>query len=405
MNIIDYIRWRGDLSFTVDPFNEVDNLVFSQMIYADFDDLLKREDRMTIRELGRRYFEKYPNSLGNTRLFARDGITVLNEIMNRKRYAECIIYNFESLLHLDTTEQFCACMIDLPDHTTVICFKGTDEHLIGWKEDLSLSYQDIAGQQDALFYVNRHCSIFRKYRLIGHSKGGFLAIYAAMNCKPLIRGRIIQIISNDGPGLRPGTYNKEEFDKVKDKYLLIVPEKDGIGTIYEMAVRKLVARITTKNIVEAHNIMTWQVEDNRIMNADADSYQTDQTRLALLQMLRETTPEQRKIFTEEFFNAFNDAGITTVSQLAHGGLPIILRVLREMSEIDGVARAMALKLLKTFSVSVTSGIELQKKVAERKESLLNRAKNLEARIAEKRIEEFMSEFGRRDHKEEKKEKQ
>ena len=51
MNIVDYIRWRGDLSFKVDPFNDVDNLVFSQMIYADFDDLLKREDRMSIREI------------------------------------------------------------------------------------------------------------------------------------------------------------------------------------------------------------------------------------------------------------------------------------------------------------------------------------------------------------------
>ena len=405
MNIVDYIKWRGDLSFRVDPFNDVDNLVFSQMIYADFDDLLKREDRMTIRELGRRFFGKYPDSLGNSRLFAKDGITVLHAMMNEKRYADCVIYNFESLLHLDTTEQFCAIMIDLPDRTTVVCFKGTDEHMIGWKEDLSLSYQDIAGQEDALLYVNRHCSIFRKYRLIGHSKGGFLAIYAAMHCKPMIRNRIIQIISNDGPGLRPGTYNKEEFDRVKDRFLLIVPEKDGIGTIYEMAARKLVARVLTKNLIEAHNILSWQVEDNRIMNADAESYQTDKTRLALLQFLKETTPEQRKIFVEEFFKAFDDAGITTVSQLAHGGLPVMLRVLREMSEMEGVARAMALKLLKTFSVSVSSGIELQRKVADKKESLLTRMKNYEARLAERRIEEYMHEFGRRDNKEEKKEEQ
>ena len=405
MNIVDYIKWRGDLSFKVDPFNEVDNLVFSQMIYADFDDLLKREDRMTISELGKRFFEKYPDSLGNTRLFAKDGITILNEIMDTKRYADCVIYNFESLLHLDTTEQFCACMIDLPDRTTVVCFKGTDEHLIGWKEDLYLSYKDIAGQQDALIYVNRYCSIFRKYRLIGHSKGGFLAIYAAMHCKPLIRNRIIQIISNDGPGLRPGTYSKEEFDKIKDRYMLIVPEKDSIGTIYEMATRKLVARITTKNIVEAHNILTWQVTDNRIMNADAESYQTDKTRLALLQFLRETTPEQREIFVEEFFKAFSDAGITTVSQLAQGGMPVILRVLREMSEIDGVARSIAIKALKTLSISISSGIELQKRVADKKESLLSKAKNFEARLAEKRIEEYMHEFGRRDKPEEKKEEQ
>ena len=48
MNIVDYIRYRGDLSFKSDPFNEVDNLVFSQLIYADLEYVLDRDDRMTI---------------------------------------------------------------------------------------------------------------------------------------------------------------------------------------------------------------------------------------------------------------------------------------------------------------------------------------------------------------------
>ena len=56
MNILDYIRWRGDLTFKSDPFNDVDNLVFSQMIYADFDQVLKNKDsRMTIKEVSEKY--------------------------------------------------------------------------------------------------------------------------------------------------------------------------------------------------------------------------------------------------------------------------------------------------------------------------------------------------------------
>ena len=43
-NIIDYIKWRGDLTFSQDPFNEIDNLILSQfswMITASILRLIK----------------------------------------------------------------------------------------------------------------------------------------------------------------------------------------------------------------------------------------------------------------------------------------------------------------------------------------------------------------------------
>ena len=35
-NILDYLDWRGDLEFSTDPINEVDNLVLSVLSYLDF---------------------------------------------------------------------------------------------------------------------------------------------------------------------------------------------------------------------------------------------------------------------------------------------------------------------------------------------------------------------------------
>jgi hypothetical protein len=277
-------------------------------------------------------------------------------------------------------------MIDLPDHTTVICFKGTDEHMIGWKEDCYLSYRDIASQEDALYYVNRYCKLYKTYRIIGHSKGGNLAIYAAVHCKPLIRWRIKEVLSNDGPGLRPGSYDPKIFEKIKDRYTLIVPEKDAVGTIYEVAPRKIIAKVSTKNIVEAHGILTWQVSEGQIVKADSDSYQTDKTRLALLEFLKNSTVEEREAFIEEVFKAFNEAGITTVTQLAHGGFPVLLRVIKELSEIDSVSKGVALKLAKVFSISVSSGLAFHKTVSEQANWLKDKARSLEGKIG-KRIKE------------------
>ncbi len=374
MNILDYIRVRGDLSFKSDPFNDVDNLVFSQMIYAGFDKILKNDEKIRIEELGERFFDDKQSDRKNITYSNRDGILVLKEMYKSPRYKDLPVYNYISILHTDTAEQFAAMMVDLPDRTTVVCFKGTDEHMIGWKEDLYLSYKEIAGQNDAVDYVNKHCSILRKYRIIGHSKGGNLAAYAALRCNPLLRMRIEQIISNDGPGLRPGSYDKKEFDKIKDRYRLIAPEKDAIGTIYEIAPKKTIARISTKNIVEAHNILTWQIEANRIAKADMDSYQTDRTRQALVQFLKDTTPEQREIFVEELFKAFDDAKITTVTQLASGGLPILFRVIKELSEMDTIAKNIAVRFSKVLGVSMTS--DLHKIVSERKEAFRNNLASL-----------------------------
>lgn len=43
-NILDYISWRGDLSFLASPFNDIDALVLCQISYIDFDGLLPTED-------------------------------------------------------------------------------------------------------------------------------------------------------------------------------------------------------------------------------------------------------------------------------------------------------------------------------------------------------------------------
>lgn len=36
-NIMDYLDWRGDISFDQDGINEVDNLIFSMVSYLNFD--------------------------------------------------------------------------------------------------------------------------------------------------------------------------------------------------------------------------------------------------------------------------------------------------------------------------------------------------------------------------------
>ena len=42
-NVIDYIKWRGDLSLLQDEFNEIDNLILSRFSYFPLDNLIKKD--------------------------------------------------------------------------------------------------------------------------------------------------------------------------------------------------------------------------------------------------------------------------------------------------------------------------------------------------------------------------
>ena len=45
-NILDYLRWRGDLHWQASPLNDVDLLILPQLSYVNFDAQLGGEGRM-----------------------------------------------------------------------------------------------------------------------------------------------------------------------------------------------------------------------------------------------------------------------------------------------------------------------------------------------------------------------
>ena len=48
-NILDYLDWRGDLTFEQSPFNEVDNLILACFSYLDLDEMAEVKNGNTIR--------------------------------------------------------------------------------------------------------------------------------------------------------------------------------------------------------------------------------------------------------------------------------------------------------------------------------------------------------------------
>ena len=137
MNYFDYLNWRGDITLKVVPFNLVDNLLFSELCYLDFRDIVGK-DKISISEAHDRYFELHQDDKKASKI--ETGEKLFKEIVKSDRFKDTYLYNHINILDKDEAVQFSATCFLLPDKTHYVAFRGTDDYLISWKEDLQMSY-------------------------------------------------------------------------------------------------------------------------------------------------------------------------------------------------------------------------------------------------------------------------
>ena len=182
-NAIDYIDWRGDIPFEVSPFNEVDNLLVCKLVSLDFTGIVPSEGEVGIAEAARGYFDKFgEEDVRRGLLMAPGAVTMLKKMLEAPRFSGLRLRDY--VYHVDPAaeKQFSAMTVVLPDETRYIAFRGTDDTLVAWKEDFNMGSLDaVPAQTDAASYLMRAAWRFNgRMRVGGHSKGGNLAVFAAM---------------------------------------------------------------------------------------------------------------------------------------------------------------------------------------------------------------------------------
>ena len=368
MNIIDYIKWRGDIKFFVDPFNFVDNLILTKLVYIDFDGIVT-DKKITIEQANKLYREKNPDLKDNKLFFSHPLSNLLDLLAHSPRFHNAKLYNYKSIISEEKVEQFAAICIDLPDGSTYISYRGTDDTIVGWKENFVSLYQETSGQIDALKYFEENASsFFKKIRLGGHSKGGNLALYSACKCNEKLRKKIIAIYNNDGPGLCPIVFNEDEYELIKDRYYKIVPRMDVFGLVFDHGQTRYIVE-TKKDDVFSHDGFTWNVERNDFIYADSLRKEASTLGQAFEQFILDTTLEQRQYFTQELFKTFDDNNIKNLNELENNGINNIIIALKALSELDEDARKVSIKFIRVFtSIFGVKVNELLEKIDPRKKA-------------------------------------
>ena len=383
MNIIDYLKWRGDLSLKASPFNEVDNLIISQMAYTGFDEYFKLKDSYTISELSDLFFNDHTDEeIMASKSFVKLAPFVLREMANSIRFKDCLVHDFVSTIDEKTFEQFCCFQVDLSDHTTYVAFRGTDDTIVGWHEDFCMSFEIVPAQVAAKEYIQR-LSPYRKYRIGGHSKGGALALYAGLNA-PRKGKNIINIYSNDGPGLNRKYLSQDELDayeNIKGKIIKIVPEFDFFGVLFSKDYITKVVKSDAVMLLQ-HSAMSWLVEGTKFVETTL-SEESKMIEVNYREFLDNANEEECKAFTEEMFDVLRDAGVDTVSEFIEGGLPLFVKTLFDISNMNKKSKAFAKSIFDAFIKGYGSGVSEKVKTVKDNlmESVIEKEKSLKERFS------------------------
>lgn len=352
MYIQEYVKKYGNLTIKREPFNYVDSVVLAHSAYLKFDGLIPQRG-IKLSALASLYFEKYEYSDVPKKNGVLKDSQIFYLIKDFERYKDLKVYNYVSKLDKNRCEQFAALMIDLPDKTTLVIYRGTDGTMIGWREDFMLSYKNVDSQFDALKYLNRHTLPFHSYRVIGHSKGGNLGLYACVNANYFTRKRIKEIINLDGPSLRPGSYSQIKFNEFKDRYIKIVPESDIVGTIFDNEDNKIVTKSYLKGFL-SHSGLSWQVDEKGYKDVKFLTKESKTIAEAIKTFYKETSESQREEFIDRLFECIDDENIYTLNELLDNEPNKLIKIFNKAISKNISAKKAASKLLKVVTTALSN---------------------------------------------------
>lgn len=220
--IYDYLDYYKNCSFEEVEFNQMDAMLFACLVYLPIKSFSENKSYKDFVSYAYTFYKDDYSGVMKPSSFA-----LLNKIKTSKRYENIIISNFKNVRNNDT--QFGAMSVRFNDNL-LIAFKGSDSSLISWIENLRLNYQyPTYTQNKGIKYAKDNIlDSDKNVYLVGHSKGGNLAMCAGMEIPSGLRDKVKVIYNFDGPGFLKKEYEKK-FNLIKEKVVNIVPSGSVVG--------------------------------------------------------------------------------------------------------------------------------------------------------------------------------
>ena len=345
--IYDYLNWRGDLSYENVPLCEVDNLIFSLISYVDFDTVVPERfpgSRPSVMlNVTKQFLRRQQGIIQNMGLMiSREIITLLVRASKTPRFGLVRPVCYVNRVCGEQQKQFSAISFLLPTGDVFVAFRGTDDTLIGWKENFNMCFMHpVPAQTEALLYLEEIASrTTGKIYVGGHSKGGNLAVFAAVKASKHTKDRIIAVYNNDGPGFDEDFIKSKDYDEMKGRIHTLVPQSSVVGMLLEHEERYTVVNSRSSGLLQ-HNGLSWDVMGGSFIHLDDVDPTSKSTEASIKKWLAEISREERMKFVDALYEALLSTNAKTVSELSSDKLKII----KAWNSMDSVSKSYLKKCI------------------------------------------------------------
>ena len=346
--IFDYLDYIAYDSIYDRPFKELDVLALTELTYLPFDRIVPQGDTTNIEV---RLSDAVELVDRTTDFIVTDQhLQLVDVLATSKRFKNVKLLNYVDEYDPDVQKQFAAMTYRLTMDVYLVVFRGTDDTLIGWKEDFHMTYMDhVPSQRRAASYLQHVMKEFPKGRFMvaGHSKGGNLAAYACSYLPDHLFERVDAIYCYDAPGLNKAIIETEGYQRIAHLVHRFVPQGSIVGMMLEVPEPATIVKSRAFGGFAQHDTFTWMVEKDGFVTLDQTSPDSQQTDETLKQWVRETSADERKKFFDTFFGIFLDAGITSINDLMNlKNFSKIKDIFQNTQELDPTEREMLERLAK-----------------------------------------------------------
>ena len=349
-NMLDYIKEFGHVSFEERAFSEIDALVLTELEYLPLEKVVPSDENgenfVTVKEIAE-YMQEHKQELfdENPMMITQERHEVSQVIADAPRFQSLKFFGVVSEWDKDTTKQFAAITVEVEPSVRLVVFRGTDETLIGWKEDFLMTYSPlVAAQTDAKEYLAKQASLWDGDLMIsGHSKGGNLAIYAAATQVEDVQLRIVDIFCFDSPGLYRSVLETKGYQNIVPLAMRYIPQDSLVGLMLESEVPYVIVKSNATGAMQ-HSAMTWEIEDGQFIKMEKltkNSQLNDQT---FKKWTESVSDEELELFWNVFFELLFAAGIDTVNDLYGQFMHYVQEFLKATGEMDEEKREVLTRI-------------------------------------------------------------
>lgn len=396
-NLIRYLKEYRDRSFREAPFSEADALLLSALSYMKLDGLVpgfSRRGSISLRELNRRPDGKH---LFADPLYGQNYRKIMALIADSRRYGSIRLQYFVSWTDEAAETQFAAVTFRLGRTSAFLSFRGTDETLVGWKEDFNMAFMEaVPAQRRALAYLKGVSRYLRQelgeknpgegecaLMLGGHSKGGSLALYAAACADFAIQSQIRRIYSFDGPGLQKRFYEKPGFLRIQDRFCKIVPEQSVIGLLLSREQKYRVVESYGSSTLKQHDLMQWKIENGRFRYCRKLGRRGSRKSQILNLWISSLSRKQIAEFVGLLYRLVLSVRLPDVSAVLEMPVRVLFLLLRELLAQDSASRKLVRqilrKLLEAAAQVLTGRAGVQKNAEQRVRNVCGKQKSADRR--------------------------